>query len=261
MVSREVPRFDLNPKAHRIGSDAEALVIARQRRLPAKELDRFSGSGLWAITVPKAYGGADVSIATLAQVVAIISAADPSLGQLPQNHFAALDAIRMTATEEQKRLWFGRALQGYRLGNAFSEANSRHVGAFETTILPVPAMAAATEPLGFGVTVTLSYEPPFPFARRMSALDHLTNGRIGWNIVTGYLDSAAKGMGQGGQRRHDDRYAVAEDYMQVVSINCGKAVGRTTRSWPMRSRRCLRGRSGSARFTMTVRITNSMRCI
>ena len=83
-------------------------------------------------------------------------------------------------------------------------------------LLLVPAMAAATEHLGFGVTVTLSYEPPFPFARRMSTLDHLTVGRIGWNVVTGYLDSAAKGSGQSGQRPHDERYAVAEDYMEVV---------------------------------------------
>ena len=83
-------------------------------------------------------------------------------------------------------------------------------------LLLVPAMAAATKHLGFGVTVTLSYEPPFPFARRMSTLDHLTEGRIGWNVVTGYLDSAAKGMGETGQRAHDDRYAVAEDYMSVV---------------------------------------------
>jgi len=83
-------------------------------------------------------------------------------------------------------------------------------------LLLVPAMAAATEHLGFGVTVTLSYEPPFPFARRMSTLDHLTDGRIGWNVVTGYLDSAAKGSGQNGQRLHDERYAVAEDYMEVV---------------------------------------------
>ena len=50
----------------------------------------------------------------------------------------------------------------------------------------------------------------------MSTLDHLTEGRIGWNVVTGYLDSAAKGMGQTGQRGHDERYAVAEDYMSVV---------------------------------------------
>jgi FMN-dependent oxidoreductase (nitrilotriacetate monooxygenase family) len=83
-------------------------------------------------------------------------------------------------------------------------------------LLLIPAMAAVTRHLGFGVTVTLSYEPPFPFARRMSTLDHLTDGRIGWNVVTGYLDSAAKGMGEGGQRKHDDRYTVAEDYMQVV---------------------------------------------
>ena len=83
-------------------------------------------------------------------------------------------------------------------------------------LLLVPAIAAATKHLGFGVTVTLSYEPPFPFARRMSTLDHLTDGRIGWNVVTGYLDSAARGSGQNGQRPHDERYAVAEDYMEVV---------------------------------------------
>ena len=63
-------------------------------------------------------------------------------------------------------------------------------------LLLVPAMAAATAHLGFGVTVNLSYEPPYGFARRMSTLDHLTDGRIGWNIVTGYLDSAAKGAGR-----------------------------------------------------------------
>jgi FMN-dependent oxidoreductase (nitrilotriacetate monooxygenase family) len=83
-------------------------------------------------------------------------------------------------------------------------------------LLLVPAMAAVTRNLGFGVTATLSYEPPFTFARRMTTLDHLTEGRIGWNVVTGYLDSAAKGMGREGQKAHDDRYAVAEDYMAVV---------------------------------------------
>jgi FMN-dependent oxidoreductase (nitrilotriacetate monooxygenase family) len=83
-------------------------------------------------------------------------------------------------------------------------------------LLLISAMAAVTENLGFGVTCTLSYEPPYPFARRMSTLDHLTNGRIGWNIVTGYLDSAARGMGQGQQRAHDDRYDVADEYMEVV---------------------------------------------
>ena len=77
-------------------------------------------------------------------------------------------------------------------------------------------MAQVTEHLGFGVTCTLSYEPPYTFARRMSTLDHLTKGRIGWNIVTGYLDSAAKGSGLKGQSGHDRRYDIADEYMEVV---------------------------------------------
>ena len=83
-------------------------------------------------------------------------------------------------------------------------------------LMVIPAMATVTQHLGFGVTCALSYEHPYPFARRMSTLDHLTRGRIGWNIVTGYLESAARGFGQSGQKGHDDRYAVAEDYMQAV---------------------------------------------
>ncbi|MDB5415836.1 MAG: N5,N10-methylene tetrahydromethanopterin reductase [Rubritepida sp.] len=80
----------------------------------------------------------------------------------------------------------------------------------------VPAMAAVTTQLGFGITANLSYEAPYLFARRMSTLDHLTQGRIGWNVVTGYLDSAARAMGLERQMRHDDRYDLAEEYMEVV---------------------------------------------
>ncbi|MGE0224702.1 MAG: LLM class flavin-dependent oxidoreductase [Acetobacteraceae bacterium] len=83
-------------------------------------------------------------------------------------------------------------------------------------LMVIPAMAYATQHLGFGVTCALSYEHPYPFARRMSTLDHLTKGRIGWNIVTGYLESAARGMGLDQQVDHDGRYEVAEDYMQAV---------------------------------------------
>lgn len=83
-------------------------------------------------------------------------------------------------------------------------------------LMLVPAMAAVTKHLGFGVTCNLTYEPPYTFARRMSTLDHLTRGRIGWNIVTGYLDSAARGMGDKGMIGHDDRYDMADDYMEAV---------------------------------------------
>ncbi|MGO4330290.1 LLM class flavin-dependent oxidoreductase [Cupriavidus sp. 2TAF22] len=82
--------------------------------------------------------------------------------------------------------------------------------------LIIPAMAAVTRHLGFGVTCNLTYEQPFLFARRMSTLDHLTGGRIGWNIVTGYLDSAARAIGIEGQAAHDDRYDLADEYMALV---------------------------------------------
>ncbi|WNJ93800.1 LLM class flavin-dependent oxidoreductase [Bosea sp. 685] len=83
-------------------------------------------------------------------------------------------------------------------------------------ILLAPIMAAVTEHLGFGITVNLTYEQPYLFARRFSTLDHLTKGRIGWNIVTGYLDSAARGLGQDKLQNHDGRYDVADEFMEVV---------------------------------------------
>jgi long-chain alkane monooxygenase len=83
-------------------------------------------------------------------------------------------------------------------------------------MLVVPVMAAVTKNIGFGVTSNLTYEPPYLFARRASTLDHLTAGRFGWNIVTGYLDSAARGLGLAAQLDHDGRYDVADEYMNLV---------------------------------------------
>ena len=83
-------------------------------------------------------------------------------------------------------------------------------------LLLIPAMAYVTRNLGFGVTCAVSYEHPYMLARRFSTLDHLTGGRIGWNVVTGYLNSAAKGVGLAGQPEHDTRYEIAEEYMQIV---------------------------------------------
>lgn len=79
----------------------------------------------------------------------------------------------------------------------------------------VSAMAAVTQHLGFGVTVNLSYESPYQFARRFASLDHLTQGRIGWNIVTGYLDSAQRLIGEKGLKDHDLRYEQAEEFVQL----------------------------------------------
>lgn len=80
---------------------------------------------------------------------------------------------------------------------------------------PISAMAAVTKRLGFGVTVSLTYELPYAFARKMSTLDHLTKGRVAWNVVTSYLKSAATNLGLETQVPHDERYNIAEEFMQV----------------------------------------------
>ncbi|MGQ7852415.1 LLM class flavin-dependent oxidoreductase, partial [Acinetobacter baumannii] len=80
----------------------------------------------------------------------------------------------------------------------------------------MPAMAAVTKHLGFGVTTSISFEHPYPFARRISTLDHLTKGRVGWNIVTSYLESGSKNLGLKTQVNHDNRYDIADEYLEVL---------------------------------------------
>jgi long-chain alkane monooxygenase len=83
-------------------------------------------------------------------------------------------------------------------------------------LLLTSAMAHVTEHLGFGITTATGFEHPYPFARRMSTLDHITGGRIGWNVVTGYLPSGARNMGHSDQLEHDDRYDHADEYTEVL---------------------------------------------
>lgn len=124
----------------RILDDIQALAAARalaaaftreasqrdsERRLPLPELEQFSRSGLWGISVPRVYGGAGVSHATLAEVIATIAAADGSLGQIPQNHFYAVEILRVNGSEAQKRYYFERILAGERFGNALAELGTR----------------------------------------------------------------------------------------------------------------------------------------
>lgn len=80
----------------------------------------------------------------------------------------------------------------------------------------IPAMAAATRHLGFGVTSSTAYDHPYALARKFATLDHLTDGRIGWNVVTSYSDSAARNLGTGTQTAHDDRYEIAEEFIDVA---------------------------------------------
>src|SRR3982751_1569364 len=77
-------------------------------------------------------------------------------------------------------------------------------------------IALATKHLGIGITASTSFEHPYTFARRLSTADHHTKGRVGWNIVTSYLESGAANISQGGLRQHNNRYEVAEEYVEVL---------------------------------------------
>jgi FMN-dependent oxidoreductase (nitrilotriacetate monooxygenase family) len=78
-------------------------------------------------------------------------------------------------------------------------------------------MAAATKNLAFGITASTTYDPPYSHARRFSTVDHYSNGRIAWNIVTSFLDSAARNLGVGVQQMdHDERYEKADEFMEVL---------------------------------------------
>ncbi|EER35125.1 conserved hypothetical protein [Candida tropicalis MYA-3404] len=81
----------------------------------------------------------------------------------------------------------------------------------------IPAMAAVTKNLSFAVTSSTITEAPYHFARRLATLDHLTKGRIGWNIVSSYLDSSARNVLNGANLPdHDERYDKAQEYLEVV---------------------------------------------
>ena len=136
-------------QAHIIQSDAEALEIAQhlaeqfkthavqrdaERILPFDEIEAYSQSGLWAITVPAEFGGADVSSYTVAQIIALMSGVDGSIGQIPQNHFYALEVLRNTGTHEQKKKLYTEVLQGARFGNALAEFKTKNSAQKQTAI-------------------------------------------------------------------------------------------------------------------------------
>ncbi|KAH7303629.1 alkanesulfonate monooxygenase [Stachybotrys elegans] len=81
--------------------------------------------------------------------------------------------------------------------------------------LLISAMAAVTNSLSFCITASTTYEAPFSLARRLSTLDHLTNGRVAWNIVTSYLESAARNFGLREQLSHEERYEKADEFLEV----------------------------------------------
>jgi SfnB family sulfur acquisition oxidoreductase len=172
-----LPRLPDPSRVRRITSDAEALEAAhalaaaiapgasqrdRERVLPWDELELWSESGLGGITVPRKYGGADVSYATLAEVFTILCAADPAFGQIPQNHFGVLGVLREVGSSAQKRRLYGEVLAGHRFGNAGPERRSPDAA----TILQGSTLLTAT-PQGLRLFGTRYYSTGALFAHRV----------------------------------------------------------------------------------------------
>ncbi|MGW4234251.1 SfnB family sulfur acquisition oxidoreductase [Streptomyces sp. NPDC004980] len=109
-----------------------------ERLLPRAELDRLSASGLLAVTVPADHGGADVGAVTLARIFRLLASADASLAQIPQSHFAYVNVIRRQGTPEQQAFFYAELLAGKRLGNAQSEAGTKHIQDIRTRLEPAP---------------------------------------------------------------------------------------------------------------------------
>ncbi|WKX27296.1 SfnB family sulfur acquisition oxidoreductase [Tatumella ptyseos] len=125
--------------ANRITSAEQALDVAhslalqfregaayrdRHRELPHTALARYFQSGLGAITLPEAYGGIAISTAELVEIFVTLSEADSAIGQIPQNHFYALEVLRLNGTPEQKQRLYAEVLAGVHLGNALAEFSS-----------------------------------------------------------------------------------------------------------------------------------------
>jgi SfnB family sulfur acquisition oxidoreductase len=138
--------------ADRILSAAQAFAVAqrlaadfapgaaerdRDRLLPYAEVDRLAASGLLAITVPAAYGGADLPPSAAAEVTRILATADPNIAQIPHSHFVYVNLLRLAGTPQQQERYFGRVLDGGRIANAQSERGGVTVADIATTLRPV----------------------------------------------------------------------------------------------------------------------------
>ena len=132
-----------------LGSDVRAILAAREYAasiasgvierdragtVPVSELADLDASGLLGITVPRAYGGADASMVTLAEVIRTIASVDPAIAQVPQGHFLMVDVLAVLGAEHQRRLMFAEVLAGGRLGNALAERGGRHAQDLQTRL-------------------------------------------------------------------------------------------------------------------------------
>lgn len=158
------------PVAHVIASDAEAIDVTAElasrlaggaasrdaeRRLPFDELAEIRRAGLLGITVPRAFGGAEVSAATLAEVVRLLGAADPNIAQIPQSHFVYLEGLRLNGTAAQQELLFSEVLRGAQIANAQTERGTKTIRDLQTRVVRRPGGGFALDGTKYYATGSL----------------------------------------------------------------------------------------------------------
>ncbi|MGK3115495.1 SfnB family sulfur acquisition oxidoreductase [Candidatus Pantoea formicae] len=187
----------VSPKhpAQRISNAVQALQVAheladtfrsgaarrdRTRELPHAELQRYFQSGLGAVTVPQEYGGIGLSCADLAAIFVLLSAADGSIGQVPQNHFYALEVLRINGNEAQKKRLYAEVLAGIHLGNALAE--------FSSSAAHQRSTAITRQPEGLRLNGDKFYATGALFADRIPTLALADEGKEQLVFVPRYQD-------------------------------------------------------------------------
>lgn len=145
--------------------------------------------------------------------------AEPDSRQLQYNDPQTwIDLARILEDARFDSLFFADVMGPYDLYRASRDATVTEGMQFPTgdPAVLIPLLAHHTEHLGFTMTQNVLAGHPYPFARTMSTLDHLTGGRVAWNIVTTFLPSAGRNLGYGGLPDHTERYARAEDFTEAA---------------------------------------------
>ncbi|KAJ9220183.1 hypothetical protein DTO207G8_201 [Paecilomyces variotii] len=152
---------------------------------------------------------------------------NPGLYRYPKDKGGSYNSIQHWISVAQKleaakfhAIFFADVLGGYDVYKGPANLDPTIPGGTQFPIIDplysVSALAAATQSIGFGITASTTYDSPYALARRFSTVDHLSGGRVGWNIVTSYLDSAARNFGLDTQIEHDERYRIADEYLNVT---------------------------------------------
>ncbi|AEF42349.1 SfnB family sulfur acquisition oxidoreductase [Hoyosella subflava] len=106
----------------------------RDRILPHAEVEQLSTAGVFALTVPREYGGPDAPASVLAEIIRLLASADPNIAQIPHSHFVYVNFLKAAATDRQKQYFFNQILDGARLANAQSERGGRTIASVATRL-------------------------------------------------------------------------------------------------------------------------------